>query len=100
MKIPATLIISTFLSWAAFDLNLFRRRGDLHVYSEDEISLDLGADALHQKKRIKQHRLNVIPIRYRGIRRPVRSKCNYFSTKSRDVRDSDQMKIRRKFNNM
>ena len=99
MKI-VIILISTFLPWAAIDLNLLRRRGDSYASDATEISLELGGDELHQKKKVQQHRLNVIPPWHRGLKRPVRSRCNYFSTKSRDPRDSDQRKIRRRINNV
>jgi hypothetical protein len=99
MKIM-TLLISTFLTWAAFDSNVFRRRKDSYALSETEISFSLGTDTLRQKEKIHRDRLDVIPAWHRGAIKPVRTKCNYFLTKSRDLRDSDQKKIRRRFDNM
>jgi hypothetical protein len=98
MKILIFLII-TFLPWAAFDTNLFRRRRD-SFDTESGISLDLGSDFFQQKKKVRQLVLNVIPLKHRSLRKAVSTKCNYFSTKSRDPRNSNQRKIRRKFNNM
>ena len=94
------LFTSTFLTWAAFDRNLFRRRADSYATNASEISFELGADELRQKKKIQQKYLNVIPARYRKRPARLRMKCNYFGSKSRDSRDSDQRKIRRRFNNM
>lgn len=95
----SNIIISIFLTWVAYDSNLFRRR---RSYAATNIVSILPADeenekVLHKKK--IQHRLDVIPKRHR-LRQKRRERCNYFSTKPRDVRFSDQMKIRRMFNNM
>ncbi|PIS10778.1 MAG: hypothetical protein COT73_07635 [Bdellovibrio sp. CG10_big_fil_rev_8_21_14_0_10_47_8] len=99
MKKPA-ILISTFLSLVAFDTNFFRRKETLDGSSQIEFSRDLGSESLQEKKAFRRERRDVIPARYRNIEQPVPSRCNYFSTKSRDVRDSNQRKIRRKFNNM
>lgn len=93
------ILISLFLTWSAFDANLFRRRGDSYASQSIDVSLDQGSDEHRQTKKIRKLRANVIPPHLRWPRRPYRSKLNYFSTKSRDGRDSDQRKIRRKFNN-
>lgn len=95
----AIILISTLLSWTAFDPNLFRRRNHSFTWVAG-FSLTHEEEGLQQKKKIqKQNRLDVIPPKYRQIKKPFRGKCNYFSTKPRDVRFSDQMKIRRMFNN-
>lgn len=90
------LLFSTLLSWAAYDLNLFRRRGAV-VSAAIEISYG-ESETLRQKK-VHRHRLDVIPPWQRGRKKVFVSRCNYFSTKPRDVRFSDQRKIRRMFNN-
>lgn len=100
MKIRS-LLSATFLSWVAFDANLFRRRRSAQASSATEISLDQAHEDLEEKKQQKQNRRSVIPPHLRDIGpAPVRKRCSYYSTKSRDVRDSDQKKIRRRFNNM
>lgn len=92
------ILVSTFLSWAAYDHNLFRRKNDSYVFSEDEI---VSLEKVGQKKRalLKREHLSVIPAWHKARKKPTRLKCNYFSTSSRDVRNSDQRKIRRRFNN-
>jgi hypothetical protein len=95
----ALLVLSTFLSWPAYDLNLFRRRRDSLTATATEISENEGQE-FRQRKQIKRHHLDVIPRRYREQKKPVPLRCNYFSTKPRDVRFSDQRKIRRMFNSM
>jgi hypothetical protein len=99
MKI-SIILISTFLSWATYDTHLFRRRKNFYAANDDEISFELTEEVLQKKKKTIRHRLDVIPRRYRGLKKPVRAKLNYFSSKPRDVRSSDQKKIRRRFNNM
>lgn len=99
MKIPF-LIISTFLSLSAFDPQLFRRRHEGAQLSAIEFSQLEGENEQLTERESQRHRLDVIPPKLRNIRKPVRSKCNYFSTKPRDVRYSDQQKIRRRINNM
>ena len=99
MKITL-LLISTILSWTAFDHNLFRKRRSLSSHSLQQIWNDPELEQLQQKKRVLVRRLDVIPKSFRDYRKPSRSKCNYFSTKPRDVRYSDQMKIRRRINNI
>lgn len=97
MKI-LSILVSLCLNWVAFDMNLFRRRaGRLHTPSAE---LTLAEDGQHAKRRIARKRSNVIPPWLRGARAVVRMKVNHFSPKSKDPRDSDQQKIRRKFNNM
>lgn len=93
------ILVSAFLSWAAFDRNLFRARRLPAGSVQAPVSLSWEQEQVRKAKR-NQHRLNVIPQRYRRARTPLRSKCKYHSVKSRDVRDSDQRKIRRRFNNM
>ncbi|MGE4133861.1 MAG: hypothetical protein AB7F86_19650 [Bdellovibrionales bacterium] len=96
MKIRA-ILISTFLSVVAFDQNLFRRREG--VYSSTAgISLTL-ADEVQQKKKMARPR-SVIPPWWTDPAAPVRSKCSYVSVKSKDPRDSNQRKIRRRIMNM
>ena len=99
----ATLLVSLFLTSAAYDLNLFRGGGGVaSVASELEIGLSGATDELRQKKKIRQQqpRHAVIPPWMRGRRSPVPRRVKYVSVKSRDVRDSNQRLIRRKFNNM
>lgn len=95
----STLLISTFLTWAAYDTNLFRRRRDyVAANALETLPADEENEKILQQKKI-QNRLDVIPKHHRH-RQITRSRCNYFSTKPRDVRFSDQQKIRRMFNNM
>ena len=92
-----SILLSTFLTWAAFETGLFRRRKDSYDASAIELALAPEEEKRQQKKlRVS----NVIPHWIRKRRPKFRHKLNYFSTKSRDVRDSDQQKIRRKINNM
>jgi hypothetical protein len=103
------------LNWVAFDPNLFRSRGHGRREREGEAAWSEGiavvdeltprgsaADELaaRQRKTVRQM-TSVVPAEFRGAEKaPVRSKCNHYSVKSRDVRNSDQRKIRRRFNNM
>lgn len=93
------LFISIFLSWVAFDPGLFRRRYNSYNIAVVEFTLT-EVDEVQQQKKVQQKRLDVIPLRYRNRKKPERMKVNYFSTKPRDVRFSNQRKIRRMFNNM
>ena len=99
MKITV-IFISTFLTWVAFDHNLYRRRRETYSLDAVELSLSEAGETTTQKKRVRQQRLPVIPphLRKREVR--LYSKVNHKSTKSRDRRDSNQRSIRRKFNNM
>lgn len=99
MRLP-TIIVSIFLSLVAFDLNLTRRRRIGFASSEIGISLELGSEFKQDQKRFKKHKFDPTPFIDRKFKRPVRSKCNYFSTKPRDHRYSDQRKIRRMFSNL
>ena len=99
MKI-SFLILSTFLSFAVFDPQLFRRRWDGSHLSVIELSQSEGENELLAEQESQRHRLDVIPTGFRKIPPPVRSRCNYFSSKPRDMRYSDQRKIRRRINNM
>lgn len=92
------LYISTLLTWVAFDPSSHRRRRALK--HESEISFVEELEELEQEKKIKRHRLDVVPHRFRIREIKLRSKCNYQGTKSKDVRDSNQRMIRRKFSNM
>lgn len=96
MKIM-TIFVSLFLSWAAYDQNLFRRRRE--SFSHGSIEFVLSESELEEKKQVQQH-LSVIPPWHRSLPKRVRLRVNYFSTKPRDVRFSNQRKIRRMFNNM
>jgi len=93
-------LITSFLSWAAYDTNLFRKRQDSIAIVTIEISLDELNEEHRQQQKVHRRNLDVIPDSYRNQRRPVTSRCNYFSTKPRNVRFSNQRKIRRMFNNM
>ena len=99
MKITV-IFISTFLTWVAFDHNLYRRRRETYSLDAVELSLSEAGETTTQKKRVRQQRLAVIPphLRKRAVR--LYSKTNHKSAKSRDRRDSNQRSIRRKFNNM
>lgn len=99
MKITV-IFISTFLTWAAFDHNLYRRRRESYSLDAVEISLSEAGEAISQKKQVRQYRLNVIPRHLRKREVKLYSKVNHKSTKSMDRRDSNQRSIRRKFNNM
>ncbi len=92
------LLTSTFLSFAAIDLNVLRRRRDSGLSSTPLSLAPLGGERLEHKKQIR--RFDVIPQEYREPEPYVRSKCNYFCTQARDVRYSDQRKIRRRINNL
>ena len=93
-----SVLISLLLPWAAVDLSLLRRRKSLF---SDETTISFSQEEeLWQRKRAQRLRSNVIPIELRRARPRVRSKCSYLSIKSKDVRDSNQRKIRRRFNNM
>ena len=96
----AILLITSFLSWAAYDTNLFRRRRDAYGLAAIEVSQEeLKHEQEQQQQKVLRQNRDVIPTRFRDIRKPVALRCNYFSTKPRDVRFSDQRKIRRMFNN-
>lgn len=99
MKITV-LFISTFLTWVAFDHNLYRRRRESYSLDSVELSISEGQATAPQKKKVKQLRLDVIPQHLRKRSVKLRAKCSYKDTKSRDNRDSNQRSIRRKFNNM
>jgi hypothetical protein len=94
------IILSPLLTWTAFDRNLFRRRHEVSNLGIIEISAELNLSELQQKKKIQKRLSTIIPKSYRLTKKPVRSKCSYVSVKSKDARDSDQRKIRRRFNNM
>lgn len=94
------LLFTSVLSWAIYDTNLFRRRSDPIANPAIEVSLDELSGEHEQQKKIQRHKANVIPQWHRDQRKPVASRCNYFSTKPRDVRFSNQRKIRRMFNNI
>ncbi len=72
------LFISLFLTLAAYDRNLFLRRRETHLYNQAEFSIEVGRNSFCQKKKIQQQQLNVIPPKYRKLKKPVRKKCNYF----------------------
>ena len=89
-----TILTAFFLPWAAYDQNLFRRR-------RERLVSDQGLHELREQKEVKQHkRLTVVPPWLRAKKPVLRMKCNHFSGKSRDWRDSNQRAIRRKFNNL
>ena len=96
----AIIFISTFLTWVAFDQNLYRRRRETYSISAIELSITEAGETVTQKKRMQQQRLNVIPPHLRKRQVKQYSKCNHKSVKSMDRRDSNQRSIRRKFNNM
>lgn len=94
------IFISTFLTWVAFDHNLYRRRRETYSLDSVELSISEGEATAPQKKKVVLERLDVIPPHWRKRAVKLHSKCNYRGTKSRDARDSNQRSIRRKFNNM
>ena len=97
MKI-SILFVSLFLTWTAYDQNIFRRpREQFQLTAIEEF---FSESEVQQKKQLRRHRLDVIPARYRNLRPPEKQRVNYFSTKPRDVRFSNQRKIRRMFNNL
>ncbi|AZZ35584.1 hypothetical protein CIK05_01810 [Bdellovibrio sp. qaytius] len=99
MKITV-IFISTFLTWVAFDYNLFRRRRETYSLTAIELSIADAGEVATQKKKVQQQRLDVIPPHLRKRAVKLYSKCSYVSAKSRDHRDSNQRSLRRKFNNM
>ena len=84
------------LPWTAYDLNLFQRRRDRYALSY------ATHDTLQEQKAVKKFiKLSPVPSWLQGQKKVVvRMKVNHFSSKSRDLRDSNQRMIRRKFNNM
>jgi hypothetical protein len=88
-------IILVFLCWVAYDQRLFARRRS-YFSSGPEISL---YEAERKRERREILRNHVIPKWHRGGH-SYRSRLNYFSTKPRDVRFSDQRKLRRMFSNI
>lgn len=94
------LYISTLLTWVAFDPGAHRRRRGFSYGQNTELFLTEDEQELQQEKKLIRHRLDVIPKRFRGIRSLQRIKFHSATTKSKDPRDSDQRKIRRRFNNM
>ena len=99
MRITISLAAILF-PWFAYDQNLFRRR---RLESSSSFAIyDSEGEREGEQKEVKQQlkRLDVIPPWLRGGRPRLRMKVNHFSGKSRDVRDSNQRMIRRKFNNL
>ena len=94
------ILVLIFLPWTAYDLDLFRRQTKGHVLRFTDLSFVENPDEFRLKKQIQKLHSNVVPLRLRAGKSPARSKCSYYSIKSRDIRDSNQRKIRRKFNNM
>lgn len=96
-----TFLTSAFLSYAAYDLNLFRRRKSGYQASS-AIEHSLAGNELKEReqKKVKYERTNVIPPWLLAKQPKLRMKCNHFSGKSKDPRDSNQRAIRRKFSNM
>lgn len=98
MPVQRILIVILF-SWVAYDRNLFRRRES--IFSNELYSYSIAPEPEHENERKNQQdRRNVVPDWFPTTNSRLRSKCNYFSTKPRDVRFSNQRKIRRMFNNM
>ncbi len=96
-----TVLFTTMalLTWAIYDPNLFRRRSASTGPTSIELTLsDLAEEGQRQKKIIRRN-AEVIPWWHRNKKSPVVSRCNYFQTNPRDVRFSNQRKIRRMFNN-
>ena len=92
------LLTAALVSWAIYDVYLFRRSRSSFAVTSTEIS-NYEPELLRQQKKILRNRFDVIPLKHRG-RKKYKPKCNYFNTKPRDVRFSNQRKIRRMFNNL
>lgn len=90
-------LTALLLPWAAYDQNLFCRRG--RTYSLNYAICDPLREPKESKRQLRLHS-NVVPPWLRGAKPRLRMKVNHFSGKSRDVRDSNQRMIRRKFTNM
>jgi hypothetical protein len=97
MKILA-IFSSTFLVWAAYDSNLFRRRGER--YASSHISYVAGPESQVQHKVKKHYQREVIPPWYKRPPPKLKMKVNHFNVKTKDPRYSDQRKIRRRINNL
>jgi hypothetical protein len=98
MKI-SKILTAVFLSWTAIDLDLYREGARKSTRATEEL-LILGEDVVRKKKRVLcRRRTNAIPPWLRRAKLVLHSRVNHSSGRSRDPRDSDQRKIRRKFNN-
>lgn len=87
-----TLCLGIFLFGVAYDRRIF------FGGRSDGLTIDLchEIDPSQAEKEKKQKRKSSpIPERFKKFRRPVRSRCNYFDTHTRNVRFLDQRKIRR-----
>lgn len=93
------LIFAALFAWAIYEPNLSRRRTSSIATTAIELSLAELSEKSQQQKKVQRRNSDVIPTWHRGKKKPVISRCNYFSTKPRDVRFSDHRKIRRMFNN-
>jgi uncharacterized protein YktA (UPF0223 family) len=96
MKI-SVIFTSFFLSWVAFDPNI--HRSSVATFSREAALYDEETKKQKLRKIYKRNR-DVIPPKFRKRKVKLRSRCSYSGTKSKDHRDSDQRKIRRRFNNM
>ncbi len=94
-----TVLITLFLSWVAFDKNLFKSQKAPFALRTAGTSLIHDGERRSQKSIIRYQRRSIVPEWMPKVDKKLRLKCNYFSTKSRDVRSSDQRKIRRRINN-
>jgi len=93
------ICLTTLLSWVAFEPGHHRRRRHFPETTSIEIAVDDELTEHFLEQKIARKRFDVIPKKFRVRQVKLRSKCNYFSVKSRDVRDSNQKKIRRRINN-
>lgn len=96
MKI-SVILTSVFLSWVAFDHNLHRRYDSSHGETASLYDEELKKQKI---RKLQRKNADVIPVKFRRRKVKLRAKCSYKSVKSKDHRDSDQRKLRRKFNNM
>lgn len=96
-----TIYLTTlFLPWLAYDQNLFRHGRHRSAFYYSYATNTDQEKKQREQKEIKQHHGSVIPPWLKKPKPKLRMKCNHFSVKSRDVRDSNQRMIRRRFNNM
>lgn len=90
-------LIFAVLFWIAVDVNLISRRQRLLFSGRKGAVLNDDLESIEKKlKRKVQKRTSPIPNWIQLEEVKYKPKVNYFSTKSRDHRDSNQRSIRRK----